>query len=63
VIDFRRGGRTVRVNLGPLCRAHHNAKTHGGWTLRYDDATGIKTWTSPLGKTYIRGPTRYPPDG
>ena len=62
-IDFRKGGRTVRVNLGPLCRQHHNAKTHGGWLLAYDDDTGTKTWTSPLGKTYFKGPRRYPPGG
>ncbi|MDQ1625360.1 MAG: hypothetical protein QOJ49_858 [Actinomycetota bacterium] len=57
VVEFRRGGRTVRRNLGPLCRQHHNAKTHGGWTLHYDPHTGTRTWTSPLGKTY-----RKPPD-
>jgi hypothetical protein len=57
VVEFRRGGRTVRRNLGPLCRQHHNAKTHGGWTLHYDPHTGTRTWTSPLGKTYRNPPT------
>ena len=28
-----RGGKTVPANLGPLCRQHHNAKTHGHWQL------------------------------
>lgn len=51
------GGRTVAANLGPLCRAHHNAKTHGGWHLTYDPATHTKTWTSPLGKTYLKTST------
>ena len=46
---------TIRVNLGPLCRQHHNAKTHGLWQLSYDPDTGTKTWTSPLGKTYTKG--------
>jgi hypothetical protein len=55
VITFTRGGRTITVNLGPLCRQHHNAKTHGLWRLDYDPATGTKTWTSPLGKTYTVG--------
>jgi hypothetical protein len=32
-ITFTSGGRTVVINLGPLCRQHHNAKTHGGWRL------------------------------
>ena len=48
-------GRTIAVNLGPLCRQHHNAKTHGRWTLTYDPDTAIKTWTSPLGRTYTTG--------
>jgi hypothetical protein len=52
VVTFRHHGRTITVNLGPLCRQHHNAKTHGLWRLSYDPDTAIKTWTSPLGKTY-----------
>ena len=48
-----RGGKTIRVNLGPLCRQHHNAKTHAGWVLSYDQTTRTKTWTSPLGHTYL----------
>jgi hypothetical protein len=53
-VTFRRGGRTVRVNLGPLCRSHHNAKTHGRWRVRLDEDSGVLTWTSPLGKTYTK---------
>ena len=52
-----RGGRTVRLNLGPLCRQHHNAKTHRRWKLGYDPATRTKTWTSPLGLTYLKHAT------
>jgi hypothetical protein len=63
IVEFRRGGRTIRVNIGPVCRAHHNAKTHGGWLLSYDDDTGIKTWTSPLGRTYRKPPHEALPDG
>ncbi len=55
VVTFRRDGRTVRDNLGPLCRQHHNAKTHGRWRLSRDADGGIKTWTSPLGRTYLKG--------
>ena len=50
-----RGGKTVPDNLGPLCRQHHNAKTHGHWQLDYQPGTAVKTWTSPLGKTYTEG--------
>jgi hypothetical protein len=48
-------GQTIAINLGPLCRQHHNAKTHGRWKLSYNPHTGLKTWTSPLGKTYTKG--------
>ena len=54
VVIFHRGGRTVRQNLGPLCRQHHNAKTHGGWTLVFDEDANLKVWTSPLGRTYTK---------
>jgi hypothetical protein len=53
--DFRRGGPTCRCNLGPFCRQHHNAKTHGRWHYqRHPDGSG--TLTSPLGKTYTLKP-------
>jgi hypothetical protein len=48
-------GKTITINLGPLCRQHHNAKTHGRWKLTYDPDTSSKTWISPLGKTYTKG--------
>ena len=48
---------TTRANLGPLCRQHHNAKTHGHWHLHYDPDTRTKTWTSPLGNTYRKHAT------
>ena len=54
VVTYAHHGQTIRVNLGPLCRQHHNAKTHGLWKLTYDPDTGTKTWTSPLGKTYTK---------
>jgi hypothetical protein len=49
-----RDGKTVRRNLGPLCRQHHNAKTHGLWHLDRDPASGRRTWTSPLGRSYVK---------
>ena len=53
--DFRLGGPTSRHNLGPFCRQHHNAKTHGRWRYRRDpDGTG--TLSSPLRKTYTLKP-------
>ena len=52
---FGRGGPTTVVNLGPLCRTHHNAKTHGRWHLQHDPDTDTLTWTSPLGRRYTKG--------
>ena len=54
IVTFAHHGQTTRINLGPLCRQHHNAKTHGLWKLTYHPDTGTKTWTSPLGKTYTK---------
>ena len=53
--DFGKGGPTCRCNLGPFCRQHHNAKTHGRWQYRrHPDGSG--TLTSPLRKTYTLKP-------
>jgi hypothetical protein len=46
------GGATSIDNLGPLCRRHHNAKTHHGWNWTVDSATGDIAWASPTGHTY-----------
>jgi hypothetical protein len=51
-------GQTRATNLQPLCRAHHLAKTHHGWTPVRDPSTGITTWTAPTGHTYTRPPTQ-----
>ncbi|MFC8731587.1 DUF222 domain-containing protein [Luteimicrobium sp. NPDC057192] len=44
-------GQTCAANLHPVCRAHHNAKTHGGWQTRRDEGGGI-TWSAPSGHDY-----------
>jgi len=53
------GGTTSVDNLGPLCRYHHNAKTHFGWTWTVQPSSGQVTWTSPTGHSYPNpdGPT------
>ncbi|MFC8798427.1 HNH endonuclease [Promicromonospora sp. NPDC057138] len=51
-------GQTRATNLQPLCRAHHLAKTHHGWTPVRDPDTGITTWTAPTGHTYTRPATQ-----
>jgi hypothetical protein len=57
---FDKGGPTSTGNLAPLCRRHHNAKTHGHWNLtRHGDDI---TWTSNhTGRRYTATPTRYEP--
>jgi hypothetical protein len=47
-------GETCPGNIGPVCRRHHNLKTHGGWQLTSDsDGLGV-TWRSPYGRRYRR---------
>ncbi|MDR1823825.1 MAG: HNH endonuclease [Bifidobacteriaceae bacterium] len=37
------GGQTVAANLQPLCKSHHQLKTHHGWVFSRDSATGTTT--------------------
>ena len=60
--DWRKGGTTDRVNLGPLCKRHHQLKTHGGWFLEWSSPNGDCTWRSPLGRIYQHtAPDLIPP--
>ncbi|RPF21725.1 HNH endonuclease [Myceligenerans xiligouense] len=60
-------GQTRAANLHALCRKHHNVKTHAGWRVTRDPATGTETWASPAGHTQTYRPdptdpaTRYTP--
>lgn len=49
---------TVAANLHALCRYHHNAKTHGGWTPSSPDEYGTTAWMSPRGGVYRRSHPR-----
>ena len=51
---------TVGPNLHALCRHHHNLKTHGGWQVQRDEATGRTVWTTPTGHEYVREPVAAP---
>ncbi|WP_166390954.1 HNH endonuclease signature motif containing protein [Nocardioides ochotonae] len=61
------GGETCSCNLAPLCRRHHRAKTHTGWTYDKADAATY-LWRSPHGLHLVKdhGTTRlvtaHPPD-
>ncbi|MBI1350813.1 MAG: DUF222 domain-containing protein [Actinomycetales bacterium] len=50
------GGRTDLDNLGPLCKHHHQLKTHGGWHITTSRRSGACTWRSPLGRIYHHEP-------
>ncbi len=52
-------GQTAPANLAPLCRRHHRAKTHAGWTY-HRRPDGSYHWTSPTGHTHTVPPTRHP---
>ncbi|MBX9243631.1 DUF222 domain-containing protein [Actinotalea ferrariae] len=56
-----RGPHQTRIdNLHALCRHHHRAKTHAGWTPeRRED--GTTRWTSPTGQRHDRPPAHDPP--
>ncbi len=51
---------TSVANLQALCRHHHRAKTHAGWTP-HREADGTTLWRSPTGRIYPRAPEHAPP--
>ncbi|MGC5167218.1 DUF222 domain-containing protein [Luteimicrobium sp. DT211] len=55
-------GQTRADNLHPVCRHHHNLKTHGGWSTTRDPVTGVVTWRSPTGHEHQVGPHITDPD-
>lgn len=54
-IDYSHGGKTIRINTGPLCRHDHRLKHEGGWQLRQPEP-GHFIWISPLGREYHTRP-------
>ncbi|MFN8170442.1 MAG: DUF222 domain-containing protein [Candidatus Nanopelagicales bacterium] len=50
------GGNTDLDNLGPLCKYHHQLKTHCGWQIIASHRDGSCTWRSPLGRIYEHTP-------
>lgn len=53
---YDRGGPTSSDNIAPLCRRHHRAKTHAGWTYRFL-RPGAYLWRSPTGLWFHRDHT------
>lgn len=51
--DPAAGGASCDCNIAPLCRHHHQLKTHGGW--RYTPVeTGVWLWADPYGQQFLR---------
>jgi len=51
-------GPTTPANLITLCKHHHRAKHHGGWTLHMS-SDGVATWTDRTGRTYRTHPVNH----
>lgn len=54
-------GQTRAANLHPLCRRHHNLKTHAKWQVTRDPETGTTRWTAPTGTVTGIAPTVVDP--
>lgn len=61
-IPHHQGGPTNPINVTPVERRWHRAKTHGDWHYEKDPETGIVTWRSPTGLTCIIEPYDYRTD-
>jgi hypothetical protein len=48
-----RVGQTRADNLHPVCRHHHNLKTHHGWSASRDPVTGVVEWEGPTGHRHL----------
>jgi hypothetical protein len=58
-IPYDNGGRTCACNGGARSRRCHRVKQSKGWTVTQPQP-GWHQWTTPSGRTYTRGPMRYP---
>ena len=59
-VPFEAGGRTCLCEAGPVCRRNHRDKQSPGWHLEQAGSPGWFRWTTPSGRSYLSGPTRYP---
>ncbi len=59
-VPFEAGGRTCLCEAGPVCRHNHRDKQASGWHLGQAGSRGWFRWTTPSGRSYLSGPTRYP---
>ena len=58
-LDYAIGGRTLRTNMGSLCRRHHMLKhSAAGWSLK-QTGDGKFTWRTPGGRKHTVTPPPY----
>ena len=58
-LPYDKGGRTCGCNAGARSRQCHIVKQSPGWTVT-QPKPGWHQWQTPGGRTYVRGPYRYP---
>jgi hypothetical protein len=58
-IPYDKGGRTCGCNAGARSRRCHKVKQSKGWKVT-QPRPGWHEWTTPSGRTYTKGPMKYP---
>jgi hypothetical protein len=58
-LPYDKGGRSCGCNAGARSRQCHIVKQSPGWTVT-QPKPGWHQWQTPGGRTYLRGPYRYP---
>jgi len=58
-VPYDQGGKTCACNGGARSRRCHHVKQSDGWTVT-QPRPGWHQWKTPSGRTYTRGPMRYP---
>jgi len=53
------GGPTNPINVTPVDRRWHRAKTHSGWTYRKAPTPQQVVWNAPSGQTFVIDPYDY----
>ncbi len=56
---YDQGGLSCLCNAGPKCRHEHRLKQDPRWTVEQPTPATFR-WTTPSGRQYTTGPTRYP---
>jgi hypothetical protein len=58
-VPYHKGGKTDACNGGARSRRCHRVKQRPGWSVTQPEP-GWHRWTTPSGRSYTKGPKRYP---